>query len=124
DAVWSGCPRHVVVLYDIAGHRDERNCRGFGGREERYSLGTRLFGRRQQLDWNWDLVLQGGEHAGRDIRAWAIRSDSGYTFDNRLRLRLGLHLDVASGGDPLSASQSRTFDALYPRNGTYGEANL
>lgn len=117
-------PQRGVDMHALARNMDERNFQGFVGREERYTLGTRLFGRQQNLDWNWDLMLQGGEHAGRDIRAWAIRSDSGYTFDKALRPRLGLHLDVASGGDPLSASQSRTFDALYPRNGTYGEANL
>src|SRR5690606_31658310 len=61
-------------LYAFARDMDERNFQGFVGREERYTLGTRLFGRQQQLDWNWDLMLQGGEHAGRDIRAWAIRS--------------------------------------------------
>ena len=117
-------PGRGIDFYGFAREMDERPYQGFSGKEERYTVGTRLFGKHQRLDWNWDLMLQGGEHASRDIRAWGIRTDSGYTFDSPAQIRLGLHLDAASGGDPLSASKTRTFDALYPRNGTYGEANV
>lgn len=117
-------PQRGVDFYGITRDMDERLFQGFNGKEERHTLGSRLFGRHQQLDWNWDLMWQGGEHASRDIRAWGLRSDNGYTFDTPSRVRVGMHLDVASGGNPLSTSTSRTFDALYPRNGTYGEANM
>lgn len=116
-------PRRGIDLYGFVREMNERTYQGFSGKEERYTVGTRLFGQHERLDWNWDLMLQSGEHANRDIRAWGIRTDSGYTFDSPAQIRLGLHLDAASGGDPLSASKTRTFDPLYPRNGTYGEAN-
>lgn len=117
-------PGSGIDLYGFTREMDERNYQGFSGKEQRYTLGTRLFGKHERLDWNWDLMLQSGEHANRDIRAWGIRTDSGYTFDTPAQVRIGLHLDAASGGNPLSASKTRTFDALYPRNGTYGEANV
>jgi hypothetical protein len=113
-----------VDLYGFSRELKERNFQGFIGEEDRHTLGARLFGKTSRLDWSWDLMHQSGEHAGRDIRAWGIRSDTGYSFQSPARVRLGLHLDVASGGDPRSASTTRTFDPLYPRNGTYGEAGV
>ncbi|HDZ57636.1 MAG TPA: alginate export family protein [Pseudomonas xinjiangensis] len=114
--------RSGIDFYGFAREMEERTYQGFIGKEDRYTIGTRLFGNHDGLDWNWDLMMQDGEHANRDIRAWAVRTDSGYTFNSPAQIRLGLHLDVASGGDAQSATTTRTFDALYPRNGTYGEA--
>src|SRR5690606_26922859 len=88
-------PRRGIDIYGFAREMDERTYQGFSGKEERYTVGTRLFGQHERLDWNWDLMLQSGEHANRDIRAWGIRTDSGYTFDSPAQIRLGLHLDAA-----------------------------
>lgn len=92
-------PQRGIDLYGFTREMKERSFQGFTGKEERYTVGTRLFGSYQRLDWNWDLMLQGGDHAERDIRAWGIRSDSGYTFNAPGQLRLGLYLDIASGGN-------------------------
>ncbi|MDF5812958.1 alginate export family protein [Pseudomonas aeruginosa] len=49
------------------------------------------------MDWSWDLAGQFGRLAGAGIRAWALSSDSGYTFATAWKPRLGLRLDAASG---------------------------
>lgn len=111
-----------VDLYAFGHKRKARAFQGFTGAEDRETLGTRLFGRARQLDWNWDMMVQRGEHAQRDIRAWAVTGDAGYTLPSAAKIRVGLLFDRASGGQPTSATVTRTFDPLYPRNGMYGEA--
>lgn len=115
-------PRIGVDLYVFGHERKRRVFQSFTGSEERNTFGTRLFGQAGQLDWNWDMMVQRGEHAGRDIRAWALTGDAGYTFASAAKVRVGMYFDRASGGKPTSATITRTFDPLYPRNGMYGEA--
>ncbi len=94
--------------------------------EDRHTVGTRLFGDAAAIDWSWDLIYQFGELAEQDIRAWAVKGNTGYTFDDTLwKPRLGLMLDMASGDDHPGDDESNTFDPLYPANGKfYGNASL
>ncbi|WP_263263229.1 alginate export family protein [Pseudomonas sp. RIT-PI-S] len=111
-------------LYGLGLETRERTLDGITGAEKRYSVGTRLFGQAAGFDWSTDLVGQFGQLHGADIRAWALSSDTGYTFAGALRPRLGLRIDVASGDGQAGDGRVGTFDPLYPRNGVYGEASL
>ncbi|MBX7481719.1 alginate export family protein [Qipengyuania qiaonensis] len=94
------------------------------GREERHSLGLRVFGRSDGWDWNTEALYQFGTIGAQDIRAWTIASDTGYTFDLPLRPRLGLKANIASGdGDPADGKLG-TFNALFPRFPYFSEAVL
>jgi len=111
-------------LYAFGLETRERSLTAVTGSEKRYSVGTRLFGQASGFDWSTDLVGQFGHLGGASIRAWAVSSDTGYTFAGPLRPRLGLRVDVASGDDSAGDGRVGTFDPLYPRNGVYGEASL
>lgn len=103
---------------------DDRSLAGESGDEQRYTFGTRLFGRHQALDWSWNLVGQTGHLGNASIRAWALSSDSGFTFIHPWQPRLGMRIDAASGDSDRGDGKVGTFDPLYPRNGVYGEASL
>lgn len=103
---------------------DDRTLAGESGDEQRYTFGTRLFGRHQALDWSWNLVGQTGHLGNASIRAWALSSDSGFTFTHPWQPRLAMRIDAASGDSDLGDGKVGTFDPLYPRNGVYGEASL
>jgi hypothetical protein len=111
-------------LFAFGLETDDRSLAGEVGDEQRYTYGTRLFGRYQSLDWSWNLAGQGGQLGNASIRAWAVSSDSGYTFAHPWQPRLGMRIDVASGDGELGDGKVGTFDPLYPRNGVYGEASL
>jgi len=117
-AVWN------MDLFAFGLETDDRSLAGETGDEQRYTYGTRLFGRYQALDWSWNLAGQGGHLGGASIRAWAVSSDSGYTFDHPWQPRLGMRVDAASGDSDLGDGKVGTFDPLFPRNGVYGEASL
>lgn len=112
-----------IDIYGFSREMKSRAFQGFQGKEERHTVGTRLFGKKDRLDWNWDLLYQTGEHGQRDIQAWGMRTDTGYNFEVPSKLRLGLRFDAASGGS-ISERNSRTFDPMYSRNGIYGETGV
>ena len=90
--------------------------------ELRHSLGTRLFGKRGALDWNFEFVGQFGSFGGDDILAWTAASDTGWTFATLQSPRVFLRADVASGDH--GGSTLGTFNPLFPRGAYFNEASL
>ncbi len=91
--------------------------------EVRHSLGTRLFGRRGALDWNFEFVGQFGTFGQNDILAWTAASDTGWTFTNApARPRAFLRADIASGDR--HGSSLGTFNPLFPRGAYFDEASI
>ena len=87
-------------------------------------LGLRIFGERNQWDWNEEDVIQVGTFGNNSILAWTASIDSGYTFDATLQPRLGLKADVTSGSGSTSGGRQETFDALYFKSGYFNDASL
>ncbi|RRV42720.1 alginate export family protein [Pseudomonas sp. p106] len=113
-----------IDLFAFGLETDDRSLAGEAGDEQRYTFGTRVFGRQQALDWSWNLAGQTGHLGNASIRAWALSSDTGYTFAHAWQPRLGMRIDAASGDRELGDGKVNTFDPLFPRNGVYGEASL
>lgn len=91
--------------------------------ELRHSLGTRLFGKRGALDWNFEFVGQFGSFGDGDILAWTAASDTGWTLANTpMKPRLFLRADIASGDH--GGSSLGTFNPLFPRGAYFNEAAL
>ncbi|MDF1659651.1 MAG: alginate export family protein [Verrucomicrobiales bacterium] len=94
-------------------------------REERYSLGTRYSGRRDEFDWNTEAIIQFGTFGSKDILAWTVANQFGYTFRRLpMRPRIGLSTNMASGdSDPLD-DRLGSFNAIYPRGNYFSEAAI
>ena len=94
-------------------------------REERHSVGIRLWGRTAGWDYNFEVVGQLGTFGDGDIVAWTVASDTGYTFsDIAFTPRLSLKADVASGDRDPERAGLETFNALFPRGAYFGESSL
>jgi hypothetical protein len=119
----SGIPGLNADIYYLGLARDNaRFARGTAD-ERRHSLGARLFGKRQALDWNFEFVGQFGSFGADEIRAWTAASDTGWTFpDLPARPRLFLRANVASGDH--GGSHLGTFNPLFPRGAYFNEASL
>lgn len=95
------------------------------GREGRHSLGLRFAGASRGVDWDVEGVWQAGRRAGRDVRAWAVSADLGYTLDRApLRPRFGFRFDAGSGDDDPSDHRVTAFHPLFPSGPYFNEANL
>lgn len=112
-------------LYYLGYQQDEAQFAAIAGRERRHSFGLRLFGASRGIDWDVEAVGQIGEVETRDIRAWTVASDFGYTVEAWPgQPRLGLKADVASGDRHGGDGTVGTFNALYPRFPYFSEAIL
>jgi Alginate export len=91
--------------------------------ETRHSLGTRLWGQSGAWDYDTEGVSQFGSFGARDIRAWTVASNTGYTIKGTWgEPRLGLQADAASGGG--SGGPLRSFDPLFPKYAYFTEASI
>lgn len=89
------------------------------GNERRNILDIRLIGKDTPLDWDLETMWQLGNISYKKIRAWAVGSVSGYTFEDLcLTPRIGLQFDAASGNRNRNSRILRTFNPLFP-SGTY-----
>src|SRR5207253_313545 len=52
--------------------------------EKRQSIGTRLWGKLSELDYNFEFIYQFGQFGSGNINAWTTASDTGYTFKDFL----------------------------------------
>ena len=82
-------------------------------------------------DFNHEAVVQWGSFGGRRIWAWGFSSDTGFTFSDRLRTRVGIRADLASGDAQRADGALNSFDPLFPsaisysgNSGLLGPTNL
>ena len=91
-------------------------------REVRHTVGTRLWGRPGDWDYNVELIYQWGSFGRGDISAWGAASDTGYTFRAApLRPKLGLRANINSGDRNPRDADLQTFNALFPKGAYFGE---
>ena len=95
------------------------------GTELRHSFGSRWFGRAGGWDYDWEPVLQIGKFAQREILAWTMATDTGYTFAaTPWRPRLGFKADIASGDSGAPNGRFGGFNPLYFKSGYFNDASI
>lgn len=96
-----------------------------GAKEQRDTLGVRLWGERGGWDWNWELFYQWGSFGSGDILAWSLATDTGRTWQSATWTpRLGLSTNIASGDRDPSDVDLQTFNPLFPRGSYFSELAL
>ena len=121
-AAWGG--RWEVDGYGFELGRNAVRYGAVTGDERRRSFGLRLAGRGGPWDLDWEGLVQTGSFAGRDIRAWAVGLDTGYTLRAPWKPRLGFRLDVASGDRDPHDGRLQTFNPLFPKGAYFNETAL
>lgn len=95
------------------------------GDERRNTFGVRFYGATGAFDHDVELMLQNGHIADQDIRAFALATDSGWTWrDMKWTPRLGFRTDIISGDRSTHGSTLNTFNALYPNGSYFSEASV
>ena len=95
------------------------------GREQRETIGTRLWGRTDRWDYTQEYTFQWGSFGAGDIRAWAASTETGYRMDSvRFRPRISTKADVFSGDRGRADQTLGTFNTLYEKGPAFSYAEL
>jgi hypothetical protein len=95
------------------------------GREQRETVGTRLWGTTSHWDYNWEPTFQWGWFRDYDIRAWAVSTETGYRFPSvRFGPRFGLKAVAYSGDQNPSGHTLGTFNSIYEVGPYFSYAEL
>jgi hypothetical protein len=108
---------YFLVLKD---NRQTTNSNGRTGRQTVYTLGTRLYGKQGNWDYETEFGSQFGTYAGDRIRAWMATAGGGYTFsDVDMQPKISLFYDYASGDSDPTDGTHETFNQLFPLGHAY-----
>jgi hypothetical protein len=107
-------------VYFLEADNTAASFNGTSGRERRQTVGGRLWRASAAgcTDFDVEGAAQFGTVGADDIRAWMLTLNGGYTFDSRLKPRLFVNGDAASG-DRRFGGRVGTFNQLYPTNHAY-----
>ncbi|MBI4893912.1 MAG: alginate export family protein [Acidobacteria bacterium] len=95
------------------------------GPERRHTFGSRLSGRASRLDYNYDLIVQFGSFRDAPVRAWAVSTDTGFSFKLfGVPLRAGVNLNSASGDRDPNDPSLQSFNPLFPGSSYSGIVGL
>lgn len=104
--------------YWLVNRRSDQSFNGTTGREDRHTVGLRLYGRtRHGLDYEFEGAYQTGELNTELIDAFMLTYEAGYTL-TAFDTRGWVAFDYASGDDEPGGSV-QTFSQLYPDSHDY-----
>jgi hypothetical protein len=109
-------------LYWLGLNRSSAAFNGSSGKEDRHTLGVRLWGAvaGSRLDFDVEGAWQLGEVGDDDISAFMVAAQVGTKFSQAaMKPRLELGLDYASGDDEAGDGDVETFNHLYPLGHAY-----
>jgi hypothetical protein len=119
-------PRGNIDLYYMGLDNKSVAFDGKGaGREQRETIGTRLWGSTDHWDYNDEVTFQWGWFRSGDIRAWAVSTEHGYRLEQApLRPRFGLRAVAFSGDQNPSSRNVGTFNSMYEKGPYFSYAEL
>ena len=94
-------------------------------REQRETVGTRLWGSTQHWEYNDEFAFQFGSFRSDEIRAWAVSTEHGYRIESKpLQPRFGLRALALSGDRNPSSHTVGTFNSMFEQGPYFSYAEL
>ena len=106
-----------VDLYYIGLNREQARFDQGIANEVRHGVGTRLSGKYGALDYNFEFMAQFGSFGDSTINAYAVASDTGYTWSlgAESKIRFSLRADIYSGDDDPNDADLNSFNPFFPK---------
>lgn len=112
-----------VSIYYLGYDRKTARFNQGAAREIRHTLGSRIWGNYQKLDYNYETIGQIGTFGRSSIRAWALVSDTGLSLP-KLFSRIGIKANITSGDKASSDNKLQSFNPLLPGTAYSGTIGL
>jgi len=95
------------------------------GKELRHSIGSRIWKRTGNWQYDFEGLYQWGKFTTSNISAWTISSNTSYTFNSlKCNPQIGLKTELISGDRNYNDNKLNTFNPLFPRGSYFGLAAL
>jgi Alginate export len=94
-------------------------------RELRYSIGTRVWKKTANWQYDFEGLYQWGKFGTEKISGWTLSSNTTYTINSlKRRLQINLKTELISGDKNYNDNKLNTFNPLFPRGAYFGLAAL
>ena len=94
-------------------------------KETRHTIGTRLWGERGAVVYDWEATFQWGSFGPVDIRAWSVGAVTGYNIRSMpLQPKMSIRLSATSGDSDRPTAPLGTFNPLFPTGIYFGEGGV
>ena len=95
------------------------------GKELRHSIGSRIWKRSGNWQYDFEGLYQWGKFAAKYISAWTISSNTSYNFNSiKYHPQIGLKTELISGDKKYGDGKLNSFNPLFPRGSYFGLAAL
>lgn len=113
-----------IDFYFFYLEKKESNYNGFIGKENRNSIGGRIYGNYKSWTYDFETLYQFGRLDNYEIKAWTISLDNnlGYNLLG-INQRIGFKTEYISG-DRNSKQSIETFNPLFPKGAYFGLAAI
>ncbi|WP_130736077.1 alginate export family protein [Flavobacterium sp. J27] len=113
-----------IELYFFNLEKNKSEYNGVIGKENRSSLGTRIYGKYALWNYNFESLYQFGKIDNNKIKAWTISLDNNLSYSIvNLKQKLGFKTEYISG-DRATSNVIETFNPLFPKGAYFGLAAL
>ncbi|WP_171407527.1 alginate export family protein [Acinetobacter tianfuensis] len=92
------------------------------GKQNRNSIGARLYGQKNNIDYDFEYVHQFGDFGEKDIQAYAVFSKFGYQIDQKFNPYIALQSMLFSGDNDLNDQKLKTFESPFSRTALFSGA--
>jgi Alginate export len=113
-----------IDLYYLGIKKAESSFNDLIANELRHSVGTRIWKKSGNWQYDFEGVYQWGKFGENNIAAWTISSNTAYLFSAKSPLKLGLKTEMISGDKWKEDGELNTFNPLFPRGAYFGLAAL
>ncbi|MDB5119406.1 MAG: hypothetical protein JWN56_624 [Sphingobacteriales bacterium] len=114
-----------IDLYYFGLRKNKTSFNDGDGKEVRHSIGSRIWGDRNNWKYDFEGVYQFGTFQTKQIKAWTISSNSSYQFNNvPLHPEIGLKAEAISGDKSTGDDKLETFNPLFPKGAYFGLAAI
>jgi hypothetical protein len=114
-----------IDLYYIGLYKPTAVFDEFSGKENRHSIGTRIWQKNDNWNIDFEAVYQFGKFEEQTINAYTLSINTSYEFEKIIGSPLiGLKTEIISGDKSKDDNQLNSFNPLYPRGAYFGLAAL
>lgn len=114
-----------IDFYYLGLHKESASYNSISGEEKRHSIGTRIWSKNKNWNYDFETVYQFGSVKNQSIQAWTISLNTYYQFNVlKFKPKFGLKTEIISGDKTFDDNQLQTFNPLFPRGAYFGLAAI